>query len=70
MVLGIPNIFTSYFLIESLMQLSAIIVYPVVNIGIILLTAVLANIFWKERINGFGKLALLAGTTAIIILSI
>ncbi|MBD3223367.1 MAG: hypothetical protein GF313_01450 [Caldithrix sp.] len=69
-VLGIPNIFSSYFLLAALDQLPAIVVYPVINIGIILLTTLLAALIWKERLNSAGIVALITGTTAIVLLSL
>ncbi len=69
-ILGVPNIFSSYFLLAALAQLSAILVFPVINISIILLTTILAIIIWKERINKFGTLALIFGCLAIFLLVI
>ena len=69
-ILGVPNIFSSFFLLGALVQLPAIIVYPVTNIGIILLTTLGAAIIWKEKFNVFGKWALIVGTTAIFLLSV
>ena len=68
-VLGIPNIFSSFFLLGALEKLPAIMVYPVTNIGIILLTAMGAVLIFKEKINTYGKLALLSGIIAIILLT-
>lgn len=69
-ILGIPNIFSSYFLLGALGELPGVIVYPAANIGIILLTTFGAWLIWKENINNFGRLALLSGVAAIILLSI
>ncbi len=68
-ILGIPNIFSSFFLLGALAQLPAIIVYPVTNICIILLTTLGAALIWKERLNLFGKFALIVGIIAILFLS-
>ena len=68
-ILGVPNIFSSFFLLGALAQLPAILVYPVSNIGIILLSTVGAIFFWNERLNNFGKWALVSGLVAIILLS-
>ena len=68
-VLGVPNIFSSFFLLGALAKLPAIIVYPVTNIGIILLTTLGAAIIWKERLNVCGKWALVVGLIAIFLLS-
>ncbi len=69
-VLGVPNIFSSYFLLESLNQLPAIIVYPSINIGIILLTSLAAFLIWKEELNVYGWWAMGFGITAIFLLSL
>ena len=69
-VLGIPNIFSSYFLLGALAKLPGVIVYPSVNIGVILITSFAAWLIWKEDINSFGKIALVSGLTAILFLSL
>ena len=68
-VLGVPNIFSSFFLLGALAQLPAIIVYPVTNFGIIVLTSLGASIIWEERLNVRGKWALIVGIIAIFLLS-
>ena len=67
--MGVPNNFSTFFLLGALTQLQAIIVYPVTNIGIIVLTTLGAAIIWKERLNIFGKWALIVGIIAIFLLS-
>lgn len=69
-MLGIPNIFSSYFLLGALSVLPAIVVYPSVNIGVILVTTFGAYLIWKENINRFGKIALVTGLAAILFLSL
>lgn len=68
--LGVPNIFSSFFLLAALSQIEAVIVYPFTNISVILITTLLAIIFWKEKINTIGIIGLIAGSTAIILLGI
>ena len=70
MLLGIPNMFSTFFMLAALNQLSAIVVYPVTNIGIIILTSVLAFMIWREKLNRFGQLALLTGVTAIVLMGV
>ena len=67
-ILGIPNVFSTFFLLMALAQLPAIIVYPMTNIGIILLTTLGAVLLWKEKLNRFGKFALFFGILAIALL--
>lgn len=69
-LMGIPNIFSSYFLIDALKSFSAVIVFPIVNISIILLTSLIVKVFWNEEWNKFSILALVTGLIAIIFLSI
>ncbi len=68
--LGIPNIFSTFFLLGALAELPAILVYPLVNIGTILITTVAAMSIWKEKINKYGAAALALGGISIILLSI
>ena len=70
LILGIPNVFSSYFLLGALNQLPAIIVYPSINIGIIVLTSLAAYLIWKENLNVYGWWALGFGISAIFLLSI
>jgi hypothetical protein len=60
--------FSTFFLLAALAQLAGIIVYPVTNIGIILLTSLLALIIWNEKLNHFGQLSLFSGVIAIILM--
>ncbi len=69
-VLGVPNMFSTFFILLALAQLPAIVVYPVTNIGIILLTTIGAAVIWKEKLNLYGKLALISGIIAIFFLGI
>ena len=68
--LGVPNVFSTIFLLAALTNLPAILVYPAINIGIIILTAIGAYTFWKEKLNKAGVAALTTGIIAIILLSI
>jgi multidrug transporter EmrE-like cation transporter len=70
LIMGIPNIFSSFFLIESLKTFNAVLVYPVVNISIIVLTALIVKIFWKEIWNIYSITALISGILSIILLSL
>lgn len=68
LIMGVPNIFSSFFLLGALAELPAILVYPIANIGIILLTTIVAVSFWKETLNLYGKLAIISGIVAIVLL--
>jgi drug/metabolite transporter (DMT)-like permease len=70
LVLGFPNVLAITFLLEALHILPAIIVFPIQNIGVIVLTAIAAYIFWKEKINLYGRIALAVGIAAILLLKL
>ncbi len=70
LVLGIPNVFSTIFLLAALAILPAILVYPLMNVGIIILTTALAFIIWKEKLNRWGIFALVSGSIAILLLSL
>ena len=70
LVLGVPNVFSTIFLLAALAILPAILVYPLMNVGIIILTTFLAFLIWKEKLNRNGVLALISGLIAILLLSL
>lgn len=69
-IMGIPNIFSSYFLLEALSSYSAVFVYPFVNISIIIFTSIIVKVIWKEEWNSYSKLALIVGALSIALLSL
>ena len=70
LVLGVPNVLSTIFLLAALAILPAILVYPLMNVGIIILTTFLAFLIWKEKLNRNGVLALISGLIAILLLSL
>ena len=70
LTLGIPNVFSTIFLLGALALLPAILVYPTINVGIIVFTTLLAFLIWKEKLNYWGMLAFSSGLLAIIFLSL
>jgi len=70
LTLGIPNVFSTIFLLGALSLLPAIIVYPLINVGIIVFTTLLAFLIWKEKLNRWGLLAIISGLIAILFLSL
>jgi len=70
LTLGVPNVFSTIFLLGALALLPAILVYPIINVGIIIFTTLFAFIIWKEKLNRWGVFALASGILAIIFLSL
>lgn len=48
-LLGIPNFFSSWFLVKALGELSASVVFPIVSASGVILATLTALVFWKER---------------------
>ncbi|MDP2362274.1 MAG: EamA family transporter [Ignavibacteria bacterium] len=70
LILGIPNVLAIHFLLAALSELPAIVVFPVMNIGVLVVTATAAYIFWKEKINLYGRIAIAVGIAAILLLKL
>ena len=49
--LGIPNYFSIYFVLISLKELGGAIVFPVLNIGVVLTASILGFFIYKEKLN-------------------
>ncbi|MEN8154987.1 MAG: hypothetical protein ABFR75_13290 [Acidobacteriota bacterium] len=69
-VLGVPNFFSSYFVLLALSEgIPAYITFPFINIGIIILSAILGKILFRESITLKRILLIIAGVTAIFFLA-
>lgn len=68
LILGLPNVLAIQFILAALSELPAIVVFPVLNIGVIVFTAVVAFIIWREKLNKYGLVAIVTGIVAIILL--
>lgn len=69
-LIGIPNYFTSRFLLMALRQLKAVIVYPVYNVGAILLIGLLGVVFFKETLSRRKQAGFLCIVAALILLNL
>jgi drug/metabolite transporter (DMT)-like permease len=69
--LGVPNFLSFYFLILALTAYgnSGAFVYPLYNIGVILLSALVALFFFKEKLSTLNKIGLLLAILAIGLIS-
>ena len=68
--IGIPNFFSSKFLLRSLADLPAVVVYPSFSIATILITTLVGVCFFKERLRKLQWLALAAIVAALFLLNI
>ena len=71
MTLGIPNFLSFYLLILALTSFgnSGAFVYPVYNIGVICISALVAYIFFKEKLNLLNKSGLVLALVALVLIS-
>ncbi len=67
-LLGVINLGSSFFILKALMTLPAIVVYPVLAMGIIILGLVTGILFWKEKLTlGHGLFILIASGAVLLI---
>lgn len=71
LVLGVPNYFSIYFLIQALSEFGndGAFVYPLANVTVILLGAVGAALLFREQLGGRGRVGLAAATLALGLMS-
>jgi len=69
--LGIPNFLSFYFVILALGNFgnNGAFVYPIYNIGVILLATLVSIIFFKEKLSNINKLGLVLAVLAIVLIS-
>lgn len=68
--IGIPNFFSSKFLLRSLADLPAVVVYPSFSIGTMLITTLAGVFFFKERLEKRQWLAMVVIIAALFLLNI
>lgn len=70
LVLGIPNFFSAFFILLALGSgIDGSLVFPVLNVGVILLSAVFAVLLFRESIGKYRMLGLIIAVIAILILA-
>jgi glucose uptake protein GlcU len=70
LLLGIPNFFSSYFLLKALLLLPAYIVFPVINVGIITLSAIGGLYIFRERLDRRKVILVFTGAASVLVLSL
>lgn len=68
--IGIPNFFSSKFLLLALADLPAVVVFPSFSIATMLITTLVGVLFFKERLHKLQWLALSAIIAALLLLNI
>ena len=67
-VLGIINLFSSYFFMKALQIFPGIVVYPINGIGIILGSAFTSLFLWKERLTGTNYIFIALASLALVMI--
>ena len=70
LLIGIPNYYSARFLLLSLGSLPAVVVYPVFNIGTIIVITAAGAVFFREKISRHKKCALLLILASLALLNI
>lgn len=68
-VLGVVNMYSARFLILALRELPGMVIFPVNGIGVIMLSAIVAILLWKERLNTRNYLYLALAAVALVLIA-
>jgi len=69
LLLGVPNFFSTYFLLKALVLIPAYVVFPFVNTGMIILSALSGHVLFKEELNRKKIILILLGIAAVLFLT-
>ena len=67
---GVPNFFASRFLLQALVELPAVVVYPIRGVGGIVLIALVGVLFFKEKLKKHQWLAMIVVLAAVALLNL
>lgn len=70
LLIGIPNFFSSKFLLASLPHLPAVVAYPTFSVGTILLVTLAGILFFKERLSKVQWISMGGIAVALILLNL
>ncbi len=68
-VLGIPNFFSTHFLLLALETIPAYVTFPFVNLGLIISSGLVGHLFFKEHLSLKKASLMLLGMLAVFILT-
>ncbi len=68
--LGIPNYFSMYFLVKTLGSFPATFIFPIINIGIVVMSTLIAFLFFKEHLSKINMLGMALAFIAILLISL
>ena len=68
-ILGVINLGSSFFILKSLRRVDAIIVYPLLALGIIFMGLVTGMLFWKEKLTRSHAIFIAIAAVAVLLIS-
>ncbi|MFQ5613256.1 MAG: hypothetical protein ACE5H9_14100 [Anaerolineae bacterium] len=68
--LGLPNQLAVLFLLLALAHLPAIVVFPTLNVSLVLLSTLLGYLIWRERLNAHGTVGVAVTALALILINV
>jgi len=69
LLLGAPNFFSSYFLLKALFHIPGYIVFPFINTGLIIFSAILGYLVFKEKLDAKKVFLITLGAVAVFFLT-
>ena len=66
--LGIPNYFSIYFVLLSLDKLGGMVVFPILNIGVVILSSIISFMFYKEYLSKLNWIGIGLACISIILI--
>ena len=67
-ILGIPNYFSIYFVLDSLKNLGETVVFPTLNIGVVLLATIISVSFYNEKLSYTNWIGVFLACLSIILI--
>ena len=67
-VLGVPNYFSIYFVLLALESLGGIYVFPILNIGVVLFSAIISWLFYQEQMSKTNWMGIVLACLSILII--
>jgi|TARA_B100000959_G_scaffold40564_1_gene40218 drug/metabolite transporter (DMT)-like permease len=67
-ILGLPNYFSIYFVLLALENLGGVVVFPVLNIGVVLFSSIISWLFYKEKMSKTNWIGVTLACISILII--
>jgi drug/metabolite transporter (DMT)-like permease len=68
LLLGVPNLFSTIFTLKALESVPASVVFPFINLAVILGSTMLGYLVWKEHLSRMGMVGLALAAVSVVLL--